>query len=208
MLKAVMLKTVMVARMPRPSVKRVSIPLVACVVGVAVPCFAASEESGAHPPYLISSTIWAIVSFLVVVAILLKTVFPKILAAMDSRAQEIRDGLDAAEKARAEAEEMMSRHQSDLAKAREEAAGIVTEAKSDAEKLAASIRQKANDEAEERSARAVRDIEQAKNTALDSIQRQAAALSIDIASELIKKNLNADDHKALIDERIASFRDL
>ena len=208
MLKAAMLKTVAVARMPRAPVKRVSVPLVACVVGLAIPCFAASEEGGAHPPYLISSTLWAIISFVVVLSILLKAVFPKILAAMDSRAQEIRDGLDAAEKARAEAEEMMSRHQADLAKAREEAAGIVAEAKSDAEKLGASIREKANAEAEERSQRAVRDIEQAKNTALDSIQRQAAALSVDIASQLIKKNLNADDHNALIDERIASFRDL
>ena len=145
---------------------QVSMPLAVCLLGMPVPCLAAGGgEGGEHPPAVIASTIWAIVSFLVVLAVLLKAVFPKILAAMDSRAAEIRDGLDAAEKARAEAEEMMSRHQADIAKAREEAAGIVAEAKTDAETLAASIRSKAERDAEASSSRAVREIEQAKHTA-------------------------------------------
>lgn len=160
---------------------------------------------GDHPPFLVSTTVWAIVSFLLVLFILSKKLFPPILAAMDRRAQDIRDSLDAAERARAEAEEMMKRHQDDLAKAREEAAAIIEEGRADAQKLKDSIVASARSDAEELTARARRDIEQTKNNAVSELQQLSAALSIDIANELIRKNLSIDDHRKLIEERIKEF---
>ena len=93
----------------------------ACLVLlIATRVFAVEEGAGGDdPPFTIPTTIWAIVSFLVVLFILSKKLLPPILAAMDKRAQEIRESLDSAGRARAEAEEMIQRHQDDLAKARE-----------------------------------------------------------------------------------------
>ena len=157
------------------------------------------------PPYLISTTVWAIVSFLVVLFILSKKLFPPILAAMDKRAQEIRESLEAAERAKADAEEMMKRHQDDLAKAREEAAAIIEEGRADAVRLKDSIVSSAREDAEELAARARRDIEQTKHNAVSELQQLSAKLSIDIASELIRKNLTVEDQQKLIDERIKQF---
>ena len=165
-------------------------------------------EDGAEdalPPYLISTTVWAIISFLVVLFILSKKLFPPIMAAMDKRAQDIRDSLDAAERAKAEAEEMMKRHQDDMAKAREEATAIIEEGRADALRLKDSIVASARKDSEELAARARRDIEQTKHNAVDELQQLAARLSVDIAGELIRKNLTVEDQQKLISERIKQF---
>ena len=164
-----------------------------------------AADGGDLPPYLISTTVWAIISFVVVLLILTKKLFPPILAAMDKRAQEIRDSLEAAERAKAEAEDMMKRHQDDLAKAREEAAGIIEEGRADAVRLKDSIVAGARKEAEELTARARRDIEQTKHNAIDELQQLSAKLSVDIANELIRKNLTVEDQQKLIEERIKQF---
>ena len=101
---------------------------------------------------------------------------------------------------------MMARHQDDLAKARAEAAGIIDEAKSDATQLKDAFVASAQKEAEEITARSLREIEQAKHTAIDGLQRQAAAIAVDIAGGLVEKSLNADDHKQLIQERLKRFQ--
>jgi len=165
-----------------------------------------ADGHGEHAKFVLSSTVWAIVSFLTVLGGLLKFVFPQIIKAMDDRAGQIREGLDAAEKARAEAEVLMARHQDDIAKARAEAAGIIEEAKADAVKLKDSIVASAQKEAETVTARSLREIDQAKHTAIDGLQRQATAIAVDLAGGLIEKSLNADEHKHLIEERMKRFQ--
>ncbi len=167
----------------------------------------AVEESadGAGPPFLPATTIWAIVSFLVVLFILSKKLFPPIMAAMDKRALDIRESLEAAERAKAEAEEMMKRHEDSLATAREEATAIIEEGRADALRLKDSIVASARKDSEELAARAKRDIEQTKHNAVDELQQLAARLSVDIASELIRKNLTVEDQQKLIQERIKQF---
>ncbi len=165
-------------------------------------------EEGAEvatPPYLISTTVWAIISFLVVLFILSKKLFPPIMAAMDKRALDIRESLEAADRAKADAEEMMKRHEDSLATAREEATAIIEEGRADALRLKDSIVASARKDSEELAARAKRDIEQTKHNAVDELQQLAARLSVDIASELIRKNLTVEDQQKLIQERIKQF---
>ncbi len=175
------------------------------VLLVASRAWAAEGAEGGDAPYLISTTVWAIVSFLVVLFILSKKLFPPILAAMDKRAQEIRDALEAADRARAEAEEMMKRHEDHLAKAREEAASIIEEGRADAVRLKDSIVAGARKDAEELAARVKRDIEQTKLNAVAELQQLSAKLSVNIASALIRKNLTVEDQRQLIEERIKQF---
>ena len=167
------------------------------------PVFAAGD--GGPFPFMPWSLLWALISFALVAIVLLKGVFPKITAAMDERTRAIREGLEAADKAREEAKAMMAQHQADLDKARAEGAAIVEEAKSDALKLKDSIVSDARTQAAEETQRALREIEQAKHTAVDALHRQASEISVDIASRLIKQQLSADDHKELIAERLKTF---
>jgi len=154
---------------------------------------------------LIPVTVWAIISFCIVLFILWKKLLPPILEAMDRRALEIRDSLAAAEKAKSEAEEMMQRHQADLDAARREAQTIIEEGKADAEKIKARIVADANSDAEEIAGRAVREIDLAKQAALQQLHLKSVEISFDIANQLIRKNLDPKDHEKLVEERLSQF---
>ncbi len=166
---------------------------------------AGSNGHGGHGPFVPASTLWAIGTFLVVLWILSKKLIPPILIAMDKRAEEIRNSLDAAEKAKADAEAMMAQHQSDIEKARSEAAAIIEEGRSDAQKLKNSIVEGARRDAEEITARSRREIEHTKNQAVAELKDLSSQLAVDIANELIRKNLTVEDQKQLIEDRIKSF---
>ena len=168
-----------------------------------------AAEAGGHETHLekgnaqiISQTAWAILSIVVVLAILLKKLFPPIVQAMDKRAADIRDALAMAEKARSEVEVLMAKHETSLEKARQEAAAIIEESKADAVKVRDSIVESAKKDAEEISGRARREIEQAKLTAMDDLTKRSIQLSIELTSRLIRKNLSPDDHQGLIQETI------
>lgn len=165
----------------------------------------------AHPKdegwYVLPSTFWAIISFLIVLFILWKKLFPLITDAIDRRAREIRDSLAAAEKAKMEAEEAMQRHQADLDAARHEARAIIEEGKADAQRVKDEIVQSARKEAEEVSERARREIQLAKQAALEELHHQSVQLSLDLAGRLIQKSLDPHEHQELIEDRLRSFRE-
>ena len=170
--------------------------------------FAADPAHGGEAPEpLVPPTVWAIISFIVVLFILWKKLLPVILGAMDDRAEKIRDALEAADQAKADAEAAMATHQGNLETARQESRAIIEEGKRDAEKVKAQIVEDANREAGEISQRATREIELAKESALADLHQQSVDLSIDLAGKLIHKNLSAEDNQALIDETVKGFSD-
>lgn len=165
----------------------------------------AHGEANVEAP-LWSTTAWAIVSFVIVLAILLKYLFPPIIQAMDRRAADIRDALAAAEKAGAEAQALIEQHRADLETARKDAAAIIEEGKADANRVKESIMADARREAQELSARAKRDIDRAKEDALVVLKKASVEMAIDIAGGLIQKSLNPAEHQHLIEERIRMLR--
>jgi F-type H+-transporting ATPase subunit b len=182
--------------------------LLVAILASPVALLAAPEGDGhgEEAKAVVPPTLWAIVSFLVVLFILWKKVLPRILGAMDKRAQAIREALTAAERAKVEAEEMIARHQADLEAARREARAIIEEGKADAERVRAQIVEDARRESREISERAKREIQLAKQSALRDLHQEAVELSFGLASDLIQKNLDPKDHQELIDARIRSFQ--
>lgn len=172
---------------------------------LSAPLRAAGDAHGDAATPILPLTIWAIISFVIVLLVLTKKLFPPIMAAMDKRAEEIRESLEAAERAKAEAEQMIQRHEDQLAKARVEATAIIEEGRADAQKLKANIVESAKKDSEELVGRAQREIEQTKNNAVSELQQLSAGLAINIVNELIRKNLTAEDQKSLIEERIREF---
>ena len=168
--------------------------------------FAADDGHGAKASDpVIPQTVWAILSFLVVLFILWKKAIPPILGAMDSRAEKIREALAAADQAKADAEAAMAAHQDNLETARQESRSIIEEGKRDAEKVKAQIIEDANQEAGEISQRVTREIQLAKEAALDDLHKRSVALSIDLAGKLIQKNLSAKENQKLIDKTVKDF---
>jgi F-type H+-transporting ATPase subunit b len=168
--------------------------------------FAADDGHGAKASDpVIPQTVWAILSFLVVLFILWKKAIPPILGAMDSRAEKIREALAAADQAKADAEAAMAAHQDNLETARQESRSIIEEGKRDAEKVKAQIIEDASQEAGEISQRVTREIQLAKEAALDDLHKRSVSLSIDLAGKLIQKNLSAKENQKLIDKTVKDF---
>jgi F-type H+-transporting ATPase subunit b len=79
-------------------------------------------------------------------------------------------------------------------------------AAADAEKLATQIRMRAQTEAEEAKDRATKDIEIARANAVNDIYAQAAELSTSIASKILRRNLNPDDQRDLVNRSLEQLQ--
>src|SRR5574341_986220 len=101
---------------------------------------------------------WTIVSFLILVFILGKFAWKPILLALQEREQKIRGALEQADKARAEAAELLRQNEKNMARAEEEYQKMMREAKALGEKTREEIVGKARAQAEQELKRANEEI--------------------------------------------------
>lgn len=121
---------------------------------------------------------------------------------MQDRADKISNDIDTAEQARNKAVDLEKQRQDALANSQEEAGEIINKAQQTGDKRRDSIIEEARSDAQSLKEKAQADIEQQKKDALADSKNYVTDLSIEIASKIIKKSLNADDQKALIDSYI------
>ena len=144
----------------------------------------------------------ALVVFSIAFAILAIKVWPQITRGLADREQKIRDEIAAAEQARAQANQALADYQRDLAKARDEAASMIAKAKSDAKAVADELRDRNQIELVEMKQRATREIESAKQAALNSIYHEASNLAVSIAGKILQRQITAQDQQHLVDESV------
>jgi F-type H+-transporting ATPase subunit b len=150
--------------------------------------------------------IWAIVTFLVLLALLTKFAWKPLLLALDARQRTIQKSLDDAEKARQELERLNRESQQIIRQARLDADQIITMSRADAERLREELRQKARAEAEGIVKTAERQIQLETARAIQQIRHEAADLSVAIASKLIRRNLTKEDNEKLIEDALGQLR--
>ncbi|GEN95683.1 F0F1 ATP synthase subunit B [Pediococcus ethanolidurans] len=121
---------------------------------------------------------------------------------MKERADRISNDIDSAEKSRQDAEKLAQKREEALKNSHAEASTIVSNAKDNGAKQREQIVASAQQEAQSLKQNAQKDIEQERKDALKGAQNDVASLSIEIASKIIQKELNAQDQKQLIDSYI------
>ncbi len=170
----------------------------------AVPALASGDEGGAPSPFAgdIGSALWTVVIFLLVVFVLGKFAWGPILSALQKREDFIRDSLESAKKDREQSEAKLREYTEQLTAARAEAKGIVDEGRRDAEVVQRKIEDGAKKEATALIERARREIQIATDTAVKDLYDLSGKLATDIASRIIRKELNAAEHERLIAESI------
>jgi F-type H+-transporting ATPase subunit b len=174
---------------------------------VALPAMAAEGETGSIFAGDLGNMIWTVVIFALVVFVLGKFAWGPILEGLQSRENFIRESLEEAKADREKAEETLKSYEAKLAEARGEATAIVDEGRRDAEVVRQTIEDKAKAEAEQIVVRARREIDLAKEAAVDEIFGLASRLSTEVASKVIRKELTADDHERLIQEAADKIRE-
>jgi F-type H+-transporting ATPase subunit b len=122
---------------------------------------------------------------------------------MDARADRIRASLESADKAKTDAESILSEYQHQLADAKNEANRIIEEARQTADQLRRDLIAKAEADATELRQRATADINAAKDRALTELRSQLSALAIDLAEKVVERNLDRATNEALVESYIA-----
>jgi F-type H+-transporting ATPase subunit b len=146
--------------------------------------------------------IWTILTFLVLLTLLAKFAWRPLLQALESRQETIRKSLDDAERARQELERLQQESAQIIRQARVEAESIISRSRSDAERVREEMRKKAKAEADAIVRSAEGQIQLETQRALQQLRREAADMSVMIASKLIQRNLSKEDNLRLIDEAV------
>lgn len=139
-----------------------------------------------------------IVIFALLVAVLGKYAWAPIIAGLKAREEKIRKEIADAEETRAKAEAALRQYNEQLATAEQKARDMLAKATADAENLANQIRARGQQEAEESKERALKDIDAARDQALSEIYQQTADLATRVAEKIIRRNLNPDDQRELV----------
>jgi len=137
------------------------------------------------------------ITFLIALAILTKACWKPILQSAREREDRIANNIKSAEGAKAEAEDMLKKYTSQLEGAKQEVNALIDEGRVSAEKLKKEILEKANTEAESARNRASKEIELAKDKALEQIRTEAVDLSIAVASRILERSMDDADHRKM-----------
>jgi F-type H+-transporting ATPase subunit b len=125
---------------------------------------------------------------------------------LKKRESRIRQDIADAEAARKRAEATLAQYNQQLATAEAQVRDILAKAGADAERMATNMKMQAQKEAEEAKDRATRDIETARKNAVADIYAQAADLSTAIAEKILRRNLNANDQRDLVESSLRQFQ--
>ncbi len=144
-------------------------------------------------------------AFFAVAWLVMKFGWPNIIAAIEERQQKIAEGLAAADnsqKALAQAEEKVN---DELKLARTKANEIIDQAHQRANQIIDQAKNDAVAEANRQKALAEADIAASANRAKEDLRKQVSFLAVSGAEKLLKREIDANAHKALIDELAAQL---
>jgi F-type H+-transporting ATPase subunit b len=188
--------------------RRVSTSLVLFMLILTPALWAAEEGQGNLFAGDIGNAVWTLVIFLLVVLVLGKFAWGPLLSGLQQREEFIRRSLKEAKEDREAAEARLAEYEAKLADAGAQAVAIVDEGKRNAEQARASIEEKARDEADRMVERARREIDLAKQSAIKDLYATSSELATEIASRILQRELNAEDHERLISDSIKELGEL
>ena len=149
--------------------------------------------------------IWTLVVFAISLYILSKAVYPRLRDALDSRARRIDESIDAAEKTRQEAQQLLDDYRERLKEARGQADEIVTRARQTAEVHAREASEEARAKHEQAMEQTRRDIEAETRRAIQDIRREVADLTVMATEKVTRKTLDDSDQKRLVEEALGEL---
>ena len=164
---------------------------------------AAAEGANANPlAFDPALAICTAIVFVALLAILWIFAWGPISAGLDKREQSIAGNIEEAKASLEKANATLKEYESQLASAAAETKEMLEAAKRDA----AAVREKAVNEAQEAAQRererAVADINVAKNQALQEVAGTVTDLSVALASQIVRREVNASDHANLVTEAL------
>ncbi len=144
-------------------------------------------------------------AFFAVAWLVMKFGWPHIMAAIEERQQKIAEGLAAADNAQKDLAQAQDKAADELKAARAKANEIIEQAHQRANQIIDQARDEALTEAARQKALADEQIIAATNRAREELRKQVSVLAVSGAEKLIRREIDANAHKALLDELAAEI---
>lgn len=180
--------------------------IVCALAGSLAPAVARAAEQPHGGGGLISVD-WSLavqmVNFLFLLAILYRLLYKPLLAKMEERTVAIKNSLEAAEAARAEAARQQEENAARLRSAYTEAQAIRAAALKEAAEEQRKLVDAARREAQQLVASAKAQMDSDVRRARDELRREVSEIAISVAEKLVRKSLRDDDHRRIVEDSIA-----
>jgi len=182
-----------------------------CAVAVLAPALAWAAGEGGHESGGLISIDWRSLSvqmlnFIVLLVILTKLLYRPFLAKMEERTAAIKNSLEEAQAARAEAARQQEENEARLRAAHAEAATIraqaLREAGEESRKQIEAAQAQAKKLVEDTKAQLDGEVRRAR----DELRREVADLATVVAETLVRRSLRDEDHRRIVAEAIAKVR--
>ena len=151
-------------------------------------------------------TIWTIVIFLLLLAVLYKFAWKPMMQGLQKREHDIHAAVNDARTAREEAQRLREEIQAERNKIEDMRRDILLKAQADAQRLADEMAAKAKAEIQAERDRARRDLEVAHDQALKDLYEKTVDLAALVSAKAIRRQLTPDDHRRFMDEALAEIR--
>ena len=150
--------------------------------------------------------IWALVVFSIVLLILKRYAWKPLLDFLDEREKDISNSLAMAESAKADLEKIKDESEKILDKAKKQGKTIVGDSKQKAEQSANNILNKAQEKSNEFLVEAKSKIDLEKKRAIKEIKEEVVELSLDLASQVLQRNVKDDDNNKFIQSSLKAVK--
>ena len=133
--------------------------------------------------------------------------FDRVNKVLEQRRAQVETTYAEADEAKTAAVQMKQEYGQHMARAKEEAADIVKDATQRAQSRSDEIIGAARAEASAMKAKAESDIEAERRRAAGDLKHEISGIALTIAGKVVEKEIDADTHKALIDDFIDNLGD-
>ena len=144
-------------------------------------------------------------AFFAVAWLVMKFGWPHIIAAIEERQQKIAEGLAAADRSQKDLAQAQEKVNDALKEARTKANEIIDQAHQRANQIVEAAKNDAIAEANRQKALGLAEIDAASTRAKEELRKQVSVLAVSGAEKLLKREIDANAHKALLDELAAEI---
>ncbi len=145
---------------------------------------------------------WSAVSFAILLFLLKRYAFPAITEILDARERAITENLAKAERARKDAEQLLTEYQAKLKAAQQDAAAMIDQARKQAQQVAEDNQRRVKEDTDRMLATAREEMARERVRVSKELKNQAVELVMAASERILKRSLTDADQKRLVKEAI------
>jgi F-type H+-transporting ATPase subunit b len=149
--------------------------------------------------------VWTLLLFGLSMYVLAKLAFPRISQALDKRQHAIEESIEAAERTRQEADQLLAEYRERLHEARQQADEIIARSRKAGETHEREALEEAKSKREQLMEQTRRDIDSETRRAIQEIRHEVADLTVMATEKVTRKTLNDEDQRRLVEDALSEL---